>query len=88
MPRKYIRKTTASYSNASMLSALKAVEEGKSIFSASHEYGIPYPTLRRWVVNKPPHRGQGREPWLTKDEEKCIVESLKFLAQCGLPFDR
>ncbi|KAF8771000.1 hypothetical protein HNY73_018463 [Argiope bruennichi] len=35
----------------------------------------------------PKHKGPGREPWLTHDEEFCIVESLKFLAQCGYPFD-
>ena len=32
--------------------------------------------------------GSGRKPWLTEDEELCIVQGLKCLAQCGLPFDR
>lgn len=88
MPRKYIRKTVDKYSDASLQLALLEVEKGKSIYSAAQEFGIPYETLRKWVTNRPSHRGPGRGTYLSSDEEKCIVEGLKFLAKCGFPFDR
>lgn len=88
MPRTYVRKKESAYSDATLKLAILEVEKGKSIYLAAQEHKIPYHTLRRWVIKKPSHIGSGRKPWLTEDEELCIVQSLKFLAQCGHPFDR
>jgi hypothetical protein len=86
MPRTYVRKKESTYSGATLKLAILAVEKGKSIYLAEQEHKIPYHTLRRWVIKKPSHMGSGRKPWLTEDEVLCIVQSLKFLTQCGNPF--
>ena len=68
--------------------ALKEVENGKPIRAAARQYNILFETLRRWVNKTPTHKGSGRNTILTKEEEHCIVVALKFLADCGFPFDR
>lgn len=88
MPRTYEKKTISKYSDATLQLALLEVEKGKSIHSAAKEHNIPYGTLRRWVTNRLSHKGPGRSTYLSFDEERCIVEELKFLAKCGFPFDR
>lgn len=68
--------------------AIAEVKNGASIYSASKKNGIPEQTLRRWIVKSPSHQGPGRSPFLSQEEEKCIVQAVKFLSKCGIPFNR
>lgn len=83
MPRSYVKKKVQSYSDACLELAVKDVSKGKSIYHAAKENKIPYETLRRWVVKHPSHKGSGRKTVFSLEEEKIIVQSLKFMAQCG-----
>ncbi|KAG8180984.1 hypothetical protein JTE90_024732 [Oedothorax gibbosus] len=88
MPRNYVRKRVPSYSAADLDLAISEVKKGKTILAAARQYGIPFETLRRWIVSEPSHKVSGRSTIMTTEEENCIVQALQFLAQCGFPFDR
>ncbi|XP_054724111.1 jerky protein homolog-like [Uloborus diversus] len=88
MPRVYVKKKLPAYSEEDLKQAVAVVENGTSIFNASKKFKIPYETLRRWVVKTPGHKGSGKLPVFSNEEENMIVESLKFMARCGYPQDR
>lgn len=88
MPRIYVKKKVPAYSDEELKQAITAVENGTSIFNASKKFKIPYETLRRWVIKMPTHKGSGKLPVFSYEEEHMIVECLKFMARCGYPQDR
>lgn len=88
MPRNYVRKRVPSYTTTDLDLAIVEVKKGRTIAAVAQQYSIPYETLRRWIVLKPSHKISGRSTTLNVEEENCIVQALKFVAKCGLPFDR
>lgn len=88
MPRTYIAKGSKKYSDADLEIAIRKVTEGMTIIKASKDYSVPYETLRRWVTKPPSVKGSRGQTALSVDEERLIVEALKFTARCGYPLGR
>ena len=51
MPRNYILKRPKAYTEDTVKAALRAIQDGMSVFKASKEFGVPFETLRGWHAN-------------------------------------
>ena len=68
MPRNYILKRPKAYTEDTVKAALRAIQDGMSVFKASKEFGVPFETLRGRHANL--HNGvQGRPKQLSDQEE-------------------
>lgn len=88
MPRKYVRKTVSKYSYTQLNEAVQRVKNGETYYKVSKETNIPMETIRRNVKYTTQRFGSGGITVLTNDEERLIVDTLKYLSQCGFPMDR
>ena len=90
---KYSRKgmTYRPYSPSAMTKAYFCViDDGMSIRKAASKFGLPEATLRNRVSGKvgPVVTKSGREPFLSIEEENCIVQHIKVMASCGYGYSR
>ena len=89
MPRTYKPKNVIRYTEDELKAAINKVRvEKKAIYGVAKEFNIPRATLRRWIVSTPSHQGRGRNTVLSLDEEKLIVDAVKFVSNCGFPQSR
>ena len=68
----------ASYGQASLTNALKAVQSGMTLYKASKEWGVPRKTLRRHrdgKVQDPGHLGRGTD--IPRSLEDALVNKVK-----------
>ena len=92
-PNQYSRKgmTYRPYSPSAMTKAYFCViDDGMSIRKAASKFGLPEATLRNRVSGKvgPEVTKSGREPFLSIEEENCIVKHIKVMASCGYGYSR
>ena len=69
-----------------MVTAMKAVEEGKSVSEASRQFNVPRKTLDDRVKGRVTHGGKpGPSTALTAEEETASVFYLLYMAEKELP---
>ena len=73
------------WTNESILEALQAVRNGTfGVNRAALEYNIPPTTLKDRVSGRVAHStASGRKPYLTKEEEKELVDFLMLCSKLG-----
>ena len=78
MPRSYVRKRFANTSMGYLKTVAKQkVERGSSIQEASRGTGVPYSTLRRFVLNESCSK-TGRPALFSEYQQKTIFKALSF----------
>ena len=73
------------WSTVSLQAALRAVDNGSRILTASQKYGIPVSTLRNHLFGLTTSRKRGKPGVLTREEEEEVVSYIKTMASIGHP---
>jgi len=80
-PKKYKQ-----WTDVSMQGAMKAVTEGMGINRAAMEFGVPKTTLKDRISGRVQHGSKsGRNPHLSVDEEKELVDYIITCSEIGYP---
>lgn len=79
------KKKRKCYTNAQVTEALSSIRRGMSIYKASRLYNVPESTLRNKRDERYENEHCGKQPVLTLNEERQIVDWIHYLHQCGFP---
>lgn len=81
-----VQRKKKNYTKEDMEAAMEALEEqGMTITKAARMYGIPRQTLKDRCDNKYKTNVVGRKTELTAEEEKCLVDYIKYMASISQP---
>ena len=69
-----------------MISAIKAVQDGESVYSVSKKFKVPRRTLDDRIKGRVKHgTNPGRKTVLTTEEEGALVNYLLYMEERGFP---
>ena len=61
---------------------IAVIKDGKSLRVAAERYHIPKSTLYDYIKKKPSRSRVGRPPVLSEEEERTVVDTLLYFADC------